>query len=377
MKLEQKVIKVLNYTKNEDLKNQVAELEINKNLQFDVTQVNTRTEINEKLNNQEFDIVLLGLSILISVGFEEINFLKKQFSNVPIIIVSSEDSPVLVREAINYGSDDFILFPSSIQNIEKKILNLLQNAQKSKKIIQSPEFATFIGNSPKMIELKEQILRYAKTQSPILILGEKGTGKSFLAEIVHNLSKRQGLFVTENAANFSESLVNAQLFGTKVGSFTGAVNSKGLFQQAQNGTLFLDEIAETPINVQGNFLRAIEEKRIRPVGGTEISCDVRIITATNKDLQSCIQNKTFRSDLYDRISTLKVTVPPLRERISDIPLLTENFLHAKNCKISNLAMNKLQSYCWNGNVRELKNVLERACCLCENSFILPTDILFD
>ena len=247
-------------------------------------------------------------------------------------------------------------------------------------------FADFVGKSP---AIKDAILfaqKIAKTDSVVSIRGESGTGKEIFARAIHAASDRKGSFVAVNCAALPETLLESELFGYAGGSFTGArkEGKQGLFELASGGTIFLDEIGEMPLSVQAKMLRVIEEKSVRPVGGSrEIPIDTRIITASNENLEHMIEQKLFREDLYYRINVLPIHIPPLRERTDDIQLLAEHFLFQLGSRLEKgpqsltpRAMEKFYQYRWPGNVRELKNVIERAAIICDSEEIDVNCVLF-
>ncbi|MBF8305325.1 MAG: two component, sigma54 specific, transcriptional regulator, Fis family [Acidobacteria bacterium] len=243
---------------------------------------------------------------------------------------------------------------------------------------------SIVGQSPLMKAVYELILSVAPTQSTVLILGESGTGKELVARAIHAYSRRADRpFVSINCSAFQETLLESELFGYMKGAFTGAAsNKKGLFEYASGGTLFLDEIGETSLPMQVKLLRALQERKIRPVGGNEeLDVDVRVIAASNRDLQQMVQDKLFREDLYYRISVIPIDLPPLRKRPSDIPLLAFHFLEKFNRQmgktirsITSESIRLLEGYPWHGNVRELENAIERAVALEKGEEISPDSL---
>ena len=236
-----------------------------------------------------------------------------------------------------------------------------------------------IGQSPGMQELFKIVPKIAQSSSSVLILGESGSGKELIAAALHNLSQRKEKnFVTINCAAFPEGLLESELFGHMKGSFTGAVyNKQGLFEVADGGSFLLDEIAEMPFSLQAKLLRVLENGTFRRIGGTtDIKVDVRVISATNKDLREEIAAGKFREDLYYRLNVIPVTVPPLRERKEDIPLLVDHFLKKTETlkRISPEAMKLLMDYSWKGNVRELENIIERIVLFTEGEEIQPSNL---
>lgn len=247
--------------------------------------------------------------------------------------------------------------------------------QKKKK--EAPSFHGMIGQSEPMKRVFSMIEKVAPTMMTALIMGETGTGKELVARAIHDLSPRERrAFVPLNCGAISPQLIESELFGHERGAFTGALNRHlGAFEQARGGTLFLDEIGELPVELQPKLLRVLEEKRFRRVGGTEeIEADVRIIAATHRNLEAWAREGKFREDLYFRLYTVPVSLPPLRERAGDIPHLVSSFMDSK--EISPEALQRLVDYPWRGNVRELKNVITRSLLFSENQILRPTDILF-
>lgn len=236
-----------------------------------------------------------------------------------------------------------------------------------------------VGKSPKLLQAYDRLRRVAEKDVPILLLGETGTGKELFAKAAHNLSQRQHqVFISLNIAALSESLIESELFGHEKGAFTGAIARKiGRFELANGGTLFLDEVGEIPLHVQRKLLRVLEERRIDRVGGVEpIPLNVRLITATNKDLQTAMQKGEFRDDLYFRLHGVSIQIPPLRERVDDLPELIEHFLKklGSTKSFTDAAIRRMQSYVWPGNVRQLERVVEGMDALCERDEVREEDL---
>jgi two-component system response regulator PilR (NtrC family) len=288
------------------------------------------------------------------------------------------------------GAFDYIQKPFKMDDIRLVVKNALgtQKLQKDvivlKEQLKAPSLDNILGKSPPMLEMFSLIPKIALSSANVLLVGESGTGKELAARAIHNLSSRKDKhFVAINCAAIPEGLLESELFGYMKGAFTGAVaNKHGLFEIANEGTLLLDEIAEMPMNLQAKLLRIIESGIFRRVGGTsDIQVDVRIISASNRDIQSIVNERLFREDLYFRLNVLSLKMPPLRERRSDIPLLIEHFLkkYTRGKKrISQGALKVLEDYHWKGNVRELENIIERVSLLCEDEVIdikhLPDEI---
>jgi two-component system response regulator AtoC len=288
-------------------------------------------------------------------------------------------------EAIREGAVDYLAKPFQVADLLSLVRRVL--AQESEpaapsELAEGPE-SILVGSSPPMVDLYKRIALAARGDSPVLIYGETGTGKELVARCLHRFSPRRDRpFVPVNCGALTETLLETELFGHERGAFTGAVATrKGLFEQAQGGTLFLDEISETGPAFQVRLLRALQEGEIRPVGGSRsLRVDVRVVAATNRDLQRLMAEGKFRQDLYYRLAVVELTVPPLRERRQDIPALVRHFLKqasgrlGRSLTVSPEAMQLLQEYVWPGNVRELENVLERAAVLKTDSCLVPDDL---
>ncbi len=269
----------------------------------------------------------------------------------------------------------------SFQKVQQKIVSLQEQIQSSK------GYHTFITESKKIKEVLDITLRAAKTDSSVLLLGESGVGKELFAEQIHiNSPRANEPFVRVNCAALPENLIESELFGHVKGSYTDAVKDRmGRFELADNGTIFLDEIAELPLNVQAKLLRVLQQQTIERVGSSQsIKLDVRIIAATNKNIEKLVENEKFRTDLYYRLNVLPIYIPPLRERPSDIPVLTDFFLNRMRKKtkkkiqgISEEALDLLLSYTWPGNIRELENVIERAVVITQDDYIQASDLFLN
>jgi DNA-binding NtrC family response regulator len=288
--------------------------------------------------------------------------------------------------ALKLGAADFLEKPCSPSVLCKILANYYAIYQQrcSLKVINRShpfDYPDLVGESLEMQRLKALIARIAVSEAPVLILGESGTGKELVAKAVHHHSTRNnGPFCAIDCAAINESVLESELFGHEKGAFTGADRStQGLIQSADKGTLFLDEIGELPLKMQAKLLRTLQEYEVRPVGSTKSQpVDIRIIAATNRNLEHEITNGRFRSDLFFRISAIPLLLPPLRERASDIPLLVQHILKCQSKEtardISREALQLLQGYAWPGNVRELENVLRRALAIAEQNTILPDDL---
>ena len=340
---------------------------------FTVDAVSSGERCLEVTRNQRYSLILLDIWLGEMDGLQVLEQLKKDDYPAQIIMISGHATIESAVKATRLGAWDFIEKPLSL---EKTIL-VVNNALRQRKLeeenlallkkLESKEL--MIGESPAMVQLKEEIKLAAPSGSRVMIRGEHGTGKELVARSIHRHSTRQDKpFVEVNCAAIPEELIESELFGHKKGSFTGAAEDKeGKFMAANGGTLFLDEIGDMSLKTQAKVLRALQEQRIEPVGSSNsVEVDVRIITATNKDLEQEIKNGNFRSDLYFRINVLPVYTPPLRERNGDVILLAEHFLEEfaarfgqKRKKFEPEVNNLLMSHDWPGNVRELRNTIER------------------
>lgn len=349
------------------------------------------SEGKEKIEKNEYDLIIADYKLPKKDGIELLNFAKEKDPNLPVIIITAYGTIELAVEAMKKGAEDFFLKPIDPDHlllVVKKIFEK-QNILKENLLLRSETNIFFplpkiVGNSPIMKKVSEDAKRVAQTDATVLLLGESGTGKELFARAIHSLSKRaKGPFVAINCAAIPETLIENELFGHEKGSFTGAVSRQlGKFELAQGGTIFLDEISEIPLNVQSKVLRVLQEKEFERIGGSStIKVDVRILCASNQDLKKATEEGRFREDLFFRINIFPITIPPLRNRASDIPLLVEHFLEnyskefgKKRLKIHPEALKKLKNYSWPGNVRELENTIERAIILSDKDIIMPSDI---
>ncbi len=329
-----------------------------------------------KFENQYYDIAFVDLRLPDISGIDIISQIRNKNPDTQIIMITAYASPDTAVEAIKRGAIDYISKPFEIRDI-KKIINTVKN----KLIAQAnpedfPEFELLVGNSKAISLIKESIRKIAPYDVNVLITGETGTGKEVAAREIHNLSKRKDKpFIAVNCAAIPHELLESELFGYIKGAFTGAEkNKKGLIEEAEGGTLFLDEIGELPLTLQSKLLRFLETKKFRPVGSTkEISTDVRIISATNRNLKKEIEEGRFREDLYYRLSTITLRMPSLKERKEDIPLIISHILKELNQKynknitrISPQFLEYVNNLELKGNIRELKNIIEKSVILSEN-----------
>lgn len=357
---------------------------------YDVSVADGGESAIEAIKKHIFSLVITDLKMPKVSGFDLLKVIKDISPETILIIITAFGSPESAVEAMKLGAFDYIQKPFKNNDIRLVVKNALdkETLQKDvlllKKQLKPPSLENIVGESSVMLDLFSLVSKTAASSANVLITGESGTGKELVAKALHNLSPRKERhFVAINCSAIPENLLESELFGYMKGAFTGAVSNKqGLFELADNGSLFLDEIGEMPFPLQAKLLRVIEGGTFRRVGGiSDIQVDVRIISATNKNIKEVVNEKLFREDLYFRLNVLSIKVPSLRERRDDIPLLIEYFLkkHAGDRKrISNKAIEALKDYPWKGNVRELENIIERVILLTDNELIdadnLPEEI---
>jgi two-component system response regulator PilR (NtrC family) len=343
------------------------------------------------IKKNDYDLVLTDIRLGDVTGIEVLRAAKQKNHHTVVVIISAYASTETAVVAIKDGAYDFIPKPIDNNELRQTIANALnlKTIEHEKAIIDDSlkkqmHFDRIVGNSPRMQHIYELIRQVAKTKTNILITGESGTGKELIASAIHEESDRQDQeFVVVNCGGIPESLMESELFGHMKGSFTGATqDKKGLFEIAHKGTIFLDEIGELSIQLQVKILRAVQERRFMAVGGTEdISVDIRIISATNKNLEEEVIEGNFREDLFYRLNVIEIKLPPLRERKSDIRPLAQFFFEKYSkemgkeiTKISSYAIEMLTKYDFPGNIRELENLMERSVALTTTNIILPESL---
>ena len=337
------------------------------------------------------DVVLLDVNLPDANGVELLHQLKMYSETTPVIMMSGAGTYDAVIESMRLGAETFLQKPFDFGTLSATLAQVRRLLATQRELIALRRGETNVerlpGVSPAMTHLNEILGNIARAPSPVLIEGESGTGKGVMARLLHNRSPRaRAPFVDLNCAGLSKELLESELFGHERGAFTNAMNTKpGLFEIAGEGTLFLDEIGEMELTVQARLLKALEEKRFRRVGGVrDMRADFRLIAATNRDLNAEVAAGRFRGDLYYRLNVVRLRMPPLRERIEDVPILVQEILRplAKEMtrplpKVSATAMKKLESYAWPGNVRELRNVLERALITLTRDEIRSEDLVLE
>ncbi|MDX1403159.1 MAG: sigma-54 dependent transcriptional regulator [Woeseiaceae bacterium] len=328
-----------------------------------------------QLAEKRFDICLTDMRLPDGDGLELVEWMQKNSSGVPVAVITAHGNVETAVQALKLGAFDFISKPLDLNNLRSIVHNALKLDRDSK-----PQASPLLGDSPAMHELRDLVDRVARSQAPVHISGDSGTGKELVARLIHDSGPRSdGPFVPVNCGAIPGELMESEFFGHKKGSFTGAVRDKsGLVQAADSGTLFLDEIADLPLAMQVKLLRVIQEQTIRPVGSSEEQgVDVRIVSATHKNLSELVQSGEFREDLYYRINVIELHVPSLRERGEDVLLLADHILKRMGSSLDALdagARNALLKYHFPGNVRELENMLERAVTLCASGKISEADL---
>ncbi len=345
----------------------------------------TGDESTESTGLAEFDAVLTDIKMPGMDGLQFCRLLNQHRPGLPVIVMTAYGSMETAVEALRAGAFDFVTKPVELELIKASLSRATENSRLKRQIrlleSQAPldRFGELIGESEVIVRLKDQLARVVDSSASVLLTGESGSGKEVAARALHSKGDRANKpFVAINCAALPESLLESELFGHVKGAFTDArENRQGLFMQANGGTLFLDEIGEMPLEMQPKLLRAIEQKTVRPIGGkSEQPFDVRLITATNRDLEELIETKRFREDLYYRINVLEITIPPLRTRGMDVLRLANHFLKyfARQAnkaidRFDEAVASKLLAYDWPGNVRELRNVIERAVVLSRHNEI--------
>jgi two-component system response regulator PilR (NtrC family) len=339
------------------------------------------SEARQLLSEHHYDACLTDLNLPDGNGLELVNLISQHFPQLPVAVLTAYGNMEIAIAALKAGAFDFVSKPVNQKHLEQLLEKALNKPVEKNSVPESDqlEHRMLIGQSLPIQHLRTTLKKIARSQAPVFITGESGTGKEVVANLIHRLSNRcEGPFIAINCGAIPGDLMESELFGHKKGSFTGATQDKqGLIQSAHGGSLFLDEIAELPLSMQVKLLRAVQEKRIRPIGSeAEIDVDFRVISASHQDLEELVQQGRFRQDLFFRIHVMDLVLPALRERGSDILLLAQHFIH-KICKewdietkpLTERARQFLLEQYYPGNVRELRNIIERAITLSDDSQI--------
>ena len=335
------------------------------------------------LEKRRFDFCLTDMKLPDGTGLQLIEHVQQNHEGMPVAVITAFGSIELAIDSMKAGAFDFLSKPIDLERLRNLVSNALRLGEATA-TLQCPEQVQLLGDTEPMVHLRQQIVRLARSQAPVYITGESGTGKELVARLIHaNGARAAGPFVPVNCGAIPGELMESEFFGHRKGSFTGAVADKqGLFQAANGGTLFLDEVADLPLPMQVKLLRAIQEKAVRAVGTEqEIRVDVRILSATHKNLGEEVEQGLFRRDLFYRINVIELRVPSLRERAADIALIAEACIrrlaeeyNTAAPRLHEDALQALLAYAFPGNVRELENILERAFTLCDGNVIRAPDL---
>ncbi|MGM0954238.1 MAG: sigma-54-dependent transcriptional regulator [Pseudomonadota bacterium] len=337
------------------------------------------------LEQHQPNLCLTDMNLPDGNGIELVQWIQQHAPNTPVAVITAYGNMDTAIESLKAGAFDFVSKPVELPRLRELVNSALKlsepNIQTS---TSSDEPGLLLGESDQIRKLRNQTRKLARSQAPVFISGESGSGKELVARMIHLQGPRSdGPFIAVNCGAIPSELMESEFFGHKKGSFTGAIESKeGLFRSADGGTLFLDEVADLPLAMQVKLLRAIQEKAVRPVGDTrEIPVDIRVLSATHKHLAELVQNGSFRQDLFYRINVIELAVPPLRDRGDDVPLLADHILkriareyECEPARLTQAAIERLKAYHFPGNVRELENILERAFTLCDEDRIDAGDL---
>ena len=363
-------------------------------LDYDITLAEDGEKGINLLNRNHYDLILSDIRMEPGPsGLDVLAASLKLSPPPPCILFTAYGSIETAVEAVKQGAFDFVTKPVNFDRLEIIIRRALEsvslkeeNTELKRKLGSSFGVKGMIGNSAKMKNIIETIEQVAPTRTTVLITGESGTGKELVAQAIHQCSGRTGKFVPVHCSALPDNLIESELFGHERGAFTGAVEMrKGRFELAEGGTIFLDEIGEIPLHIQVKLLRVLESRSFERIGGSEtIVTDARVVAATNRDLKKMVEEGTFREDLFYRLDVVSLEIPPLRERKEDIPLLVKHYLdvfnkeNGKDIGITETAMASLCAYAWPGNIRELRNCVERMVVLCRGKMIelenVPVDV---
>ena len=355
---------------------------------FDCALVSTMDSAKKEILNHSFDLLLTDLRLPDGDGIMLLTWIKESKITLPVVVMTSYAEIQSAVSSIKLGAVDYLEKPINPALLKQKIEEVWLNEKPETPVTISKEKETLseviIGNSIKAIQMFEDVKLVAPTKMAVLILGESGSGKEYVARLIHEHSTRKGAtFIAVDCGSLSKELAPSELFGHVKGSFTSAIaDKKGVFEQAAGGTVFLDEVGNLPYEVQVQLLRALQEQKVRPVGAvTDIKVDIRIIAATNEDLDIAITAGKFREDLYHRLNELSLAVPSLRERIEDISIYAEYFLKTANEELgksirgfSAETMQIFESYNWPGNLRELRNVIRRAVLFARTDMVMVENL---
>ena len=380
--------KILIIEDEESIRRVLKKVLIDENQSFKIIEACDGVQAIDMVKSNKLDLILCDIKMPKKDGIEVLQFLMSDYPEIPVIMISGHGDLETAVESMRLGAFDYISKPPDLNRLLNSVRAALKNnifRKKNKSSSKRSKDFKIIGESISIKKINRIIEKVAKTNAKVLILGPNGSGKELVANQIHlNSSRFQGAFIEVNCAAIPSELIESELFGHIKGAFTSAVKDKvGKFEAANGGTIFLDEIGDMSLSAQSKVLRALQEHKIQRVGSEkDLIVDVRVIAATNKNLKDEIIKNNFREDLFHRLAVIEIKVPSLNERSSDIPMLVDHFLKLISVennnelkKIESNAVKKLQNFNWTGNVRELRNVIERLLILSENSIITKDDVI--
>ncbi len=380
--------KILIIEDEESIRRVLKKVLIDENQSFKIIEACDGLQAIDMVKSNKLDLILCDIKMPKKDGIEVLQFLMSDYPEIPVIMISGHGDLETAVESMRLGAFDYISKPPDLNRLLNSVRAALKNnifRKKNKSSSNRSKDFKIIGESISIKKINRIIEKVAKTNAKVLILGPNGSGKELVANQIHlNSSRFQGAFIEVNCAAIPSELIESELFGHIKGAFTSAVKDKvGKFEAANGGTIFLDEIGDMSLSAQSKVLRALQEHKIQRVGSEkDLIVDVRVIAATNKNLKDEIIKNNFREDLFHRLAVIEIKVPSLNERISDIPILVDHFLKLISVennnelkKIESNAVKKLKNFNWTGNVRELRNVIERLLILSENSIITKDDVI--
>ena len=380
--------KILIIEDEESIRRVLKKVLIDENQSFKIIEACDGVQAIDMVKSNKLDLILCDIKMPKKDGIEVLQFLMSDYPEIPVIMISGHGDLETAVESMRLGAFDYISKPPDLNRLLNSVRAALKNnifRKKNKSSSKRSKDFKIIGESISIKKINRIIEKVAKTNAKVLILGPNGSGKELVANQIHlNSSRFQGAFIEVNCAAIPSELIESELFGHIKGAFTSAVKDKvGKFEAANGGTIFLDEIGDMSLSAQSKVLRALQEHKIQRVGSEkDLIVDVRVIAATNKNLKDEIIKNNFREDLFHRLAVIEIKVPSLNERISDIPILVDHFLKLISVennnelkKIESNAVKKLKNFNWTGNVRELRNVIERLLILSENSIITKDDVI--
>ena len=372
----------------ESIRRVLKKVLLEENNSYEILEAVDGVDALEIVKKNKLDLLLCDIKMPKKDGIEVLKFLIQDFPEIPVIMISGHGDLETAVESMRMGAFDYISKPPDLNRLLNSVRGALKgsfNKKQNKKVLKKTKAFKIIGESAEILKINNLISKVSKTNAKVLILGPNGSGKELVANQIHlNSVRAEGPFIEVNCAAIPAELIESELFGHIKGAFTSAVKDKtGKFEAANGGTIFLDEVGDMSLSAQSKVLRALQEHKIQKVGSEKDSVvDVRIIAATNKNLKNEISNNKFREDLYHRLAVIEIDVPPLNKRKSDIPLLADYFLEQIAIEngddgkgIDNEALKGLQKFDWSGNVRELRNVIERLVILSEGPVISKHDVI--